>query len=465
MRHTIFVVDDEQQIRRLFDHWLRLKCGYRVRTFASGEDCLDALDEAPDLIVLDVMLNGISGIETLRKIRLRAPEVQVIMVSGQGQTDVVVEAIKLGAIDYLPKTTELPKLELAIRNALQISDLSRQVDELRAEAGHREGPEGIIASVGSMDEALRLVSKAQNSDISVLVQGESGTGKELIARAIHFGGRRAAGPFVVVNCAAIPHELLESEMFGHEKGSFTGAVARKIGKFEQAHGGTLFLDEVGELEPNLQAKLLRAIQQRQFERVGGNETLSADVRIVSATHRDLLQEAARGSFREDLYYRLASFPIALPPLRQRRPDIFLLAGHFLERFTAREGKEVKAFTHEARKLLYEYPWPGNVRELESAVERAVLLCEGEVIGIEDLPAAVRIFDRGEERMPEETPFFDPKMPVMTIDVLKELAVRHALQVTGGNVVESARRLGISRSSIYDLIRRYAVPLREPIAFG
>jgi len=453
-KELIYVVDDEESVRRLLEHWLKTKWGYTLQMFPNGEECLESLDAEPDLIILDIMLPGISGVETLKAIKQRSPDVPVIMLSAQGRIETAVETIKLGALDYFPKSIDLPKLEIAVKNALQLHDLKREVNELRATVAQTGRFDNIISSSGAMDEVLKLVHKAKDSNISVLIQGESGTGKELIARAIHYNGKRKDGPFVAVNCAAIPRDLIESEMFGHEKGAFTGAVQRKIGKFEQANGGTIFLDEIGELELNLQAKLLRAIQQRQFERVGGNEVITADVRIISATNKDLVQASRDREFREDLYYRLASFPIVLPPLRERRSDILLLAEHFLEKFAEREAASVRSFTKKAVKMLYDYPWPGNVRELEGAIERAVLLCDGDAIAETDLPLSVRAFADGDDVGVPTPSLFEGTESVIPLETLKEQAVRHALKVTDGNVLEAAKKLRISRSTLYELMKKY-----------
>ncbi len=452
----VFVVDDEENVRRLLEYWLKNKWGYRLRLFTNGEQCVEALDEAPDLVILDIMLPGISGIDTLRKIKERYPALPVIMLSAQGRIEVAVEAIKLGAIDYFPKSIDFPKLEIAVRNGLQMHDLAREVVQLRESVKQTGKFANIVTNDGAMEGVLRLVHKAKDSDISVLIQGESGTGKELIARAIHFNGKRQAGPFVAVNCAAIPRELLESEMFGHEKGAFTGAHQRKIGKFEQANGGTIFLDEIGELDMNLQAKLLRAIQVRQFERVGGSEIIQVDVRIVSATHKDLLHASQEREFREDLYYRLASFPIMLPPLRARKGDILILAEHFLARFNQEQGKKVHAFSRKGLKMLYDYPWPGNIRELESAIERAVLLADGDVITEHDLPLTLQAFAAGDDIPLPGPSIFDRQDMIIPLESLKEQAVKHALKVTDGNVLEAARKLQISRSTIYELMKKFEI---------
>ncbi len=462
----VFIVDDDATARRLLEHAIGSVWGWRTAVFQSGEECLLHLDEGPDLIVLDILMGGISGVETLARVRERFPELPVIILSSQNRIEVAIETMKLGAHDYFTKPVDLKRLEFSVRNALELSGLRHQVRALRESLDETTHFANILSHSGVMKDVLRLVDKARMSDITVLIEGESGTGKEMIARAMHFHGRRKDGPFVVVNCAAIPKDLLESELFGHEKGSFTGAVALKPGKFEQAHGGTLFLDEIGELELPLQAKMLRAIQQRQFERIGGTETITVDVRIVSATNRSLLAMAQRGEFREDLYYRLATFPVKLPPLRERRGDIALLADHFLREAERKEGKEGMVFSPTTFQRILSYAWPGNVRELQSAVERAVLLADGNTVHERDLPAAIHAtplspFDPG-----IASDLRNPAVPQHTADtivpmeVVKEQAIRAALHVTGGALAEAARRLGIGRTTLYELTRKYRIDTRD-----
>lgn len=303
-----------------------------------------------------------------------------------------------------------------------------------------------------MQDVFRAVEKVFNSNVTVLIQGESGTGKELIARAIHYHSTMRAGkPFVAVNCSALPESLLESELFGHEKGSFTGAVGRRIGKFEQANGGTIFLDEIGLMTPATQSKLLRVLQEREFERVGGNELVKVDVRIISATNKDLEDEMKKGEFREDLYYRISVFPIKLPPLRERREDIPLLAGHFLQKYAKQEGKSIEGITPDALDLMMAYHWPGNVRELENAMERAMVLASGPEIGAKDLPAAVRSL--GEKRIYESD-----NTLASWIEKLEEEALRQALLECEGNISQTAKKLGIGRATIYRKAKKYGLPM-------
>jgi DNA-binding NtrC family response regulator len=452
--HTIYLVEDETNLQVLLEHNLT-SWGYAVRLFSRGDDFVAALDEAaPSLALLDIMLPGIDGVEALKALKERYPDTPAVMLSGQGRIDVAVQTIRLGAFDYLQKPLDLTKLEITVRNALHVFDLSSEVKKLADATTERIQFGNIISAGDTMQSVFRLIKKVQNTDISVLIQGETGTGKELIARAIHDNdSKRKTGPFVALNCASIPHELLESELFGHERGSFTGAVQRKIGKFEQSNGGTLFLDEIGELDMSLQVKLLRVLQTRQFERVGGNELMQVDVRIVSATHRNLHEAIKSGAFREDLFYRLASFPIKLPPLRERREDIPALAKHFLEQFAKRYERDVKGFSRRALKTLYDYSWPGNVRELEHTIERAVILCDTDTISELDLQladtdaaasndAATSLFRTGDDIIPMEK--------------LKEQAIRHALEVTEGNIQEAAQRLHIGRATFYRMLEKFNI---------
>jgi DNA-binding NtrC family response regulator len=451
----IYIVDDEETISKLLEHWVVKKWGYQARTFTTGEACLENLNTIPDAIILDIMLPGIGGVDTLKNIKGRYPDIPVIMLSAQGKVDVAIETIKLGATDYFSKPVDFTKLEVSIKNALQTHDLSREVTRLREAVGKPVHFDSIISDNGAMQEVFKLVQKVKDNDICVLGLGESGTGKELVARAIHYNGNRKDKPFVVVNCASIPHDLLESELFGHERGSFTGAHQRRIGKFEQAIGGTLFLDEIGELDLSLQSKLLRVIQTKQFERVGGNDTLTTDVRLVSATNRDLVKAVAQKQFREDLYFRLATFPIVLPPLRDRRSDILLLAEHFLKKFSAEVSKPGIGFSKKALKLLYEYAWPGNVRELENAIQRALLMADGASITEKDLPLAVVTFGSRDEAT-VTSPLSLGVEHIRPLEKVKEEIIRLALKSTEGNIVDAARRLKIGRATMYRLMKKYKI---------
>lgn len=454
MDKLIFIVDDEPAISKLLSYWVKDKWKYEVEVFASGEDVLKRLSGKPDLILLDIMLPGLDGLETLKRIKHCDENLPVIILSAQGSIEVAVEALRYGAYDYFPKPIDQQRLEPAIKNAIKNYDLTKELQNLRLDVQKEYSFDNIISADGKMQGVFKLVSKVLNNDITVLIYGESGTGKELIARAIHYNGRRKDQPFIVVNCASIPRELLESELFGHEKGSFTGAYQRKIGKFEAANGGTLFLDEVGELEMLLQAKLLRVIQEKAFERVGGNELIKTDVRIISATNRDLKQAVENKEFREDLYYRLNSFPISVPPLRQRRGDILVLAEHFLEGFNKKLGKNTKGFTKKALKYLYEYNWPGNVREMENTIERCMIIGEGDTLDVEDLPIHLRENEVSLNSDLSGTLFTDDT--IVPFEKLKEEAIKHALKTTSGNIVEAAKKLQLGRATIYRLMEKYNI---------
>ena len=366
--------------------------------------------------------------------------------------------MRIGAFDYFTKPVDHQRLEKSIQNALKNFELQRRVENLLSHLQKEYSFENIITSDEKMQKVFALVHRVLNKDINVLLQGESGTGKELIAKAIHYNSARKEKPFVVVNCASIPRELLESELFGHEKGAFTGAINRKTGKFEVADGGTIFLDEIGELEMSLQAKLLRVIQEKEFERVGGNEVIKVDVRIISATNRNLYEMVKNNEFREDLYYRLNSFPITVPPLRERRGDIVLLVNYFIKKFNEKLGMNVTGVTKRAMKYLYDYAWPGNVRELENTIERAMILSDGNKINEETLPEHIK---RGTKQGEiANATLFDSSSPIIPFEKLKEQAIRHALKVTNGNIQEASQKLEIGRATLYRLIEKYKIEVKK-----
>lgn len=458
MNKLIFIVDDEQSISKLLTYWVKEKWKYDVEVFTNGEDALRRLGVKPDLILLDIMLPGMNGIDILKRVKQIDENLPVIILSAQGSIEVAVEALKFGAFDYFPKPIDTQRLEPAIKNAIKGYDLTKELENLKENVKKEYSFDNIISADGKMQDVFKLVSKVMNNDITVLIHGESGTGKELIARAIHYNGKRKDNPFIVVNCASIPRELLESELFGHEKGSFTGAHQRKLGKFEIANGGTLFLDEVGELEMLLQAKLLRVIQEREFERVGGTELIKTDVRILSATNRDLRKAVDEKNFREDLYYRLNSFPISIPPLRQRRGDILVLAQFFLDRFNTKLNKNIKGFSKKAIKLIYEYNWPGNIREMENTIERCMIIAEKDIIDLDDLPAHIKAAEPSGSYELSGSLFSDEN--IIPFEKLKEESIRHALKVTNGNIVEAAKKLQLGRATIYRLMEKYKIENRS-----
>ncbi|MHB1688042.1 MAG: sigma-54-dependent transcriptional regulator [Ignavibacteriaceae bacterium] len=457
MNKLIFIVDDELAISKLLTYWVKEKWKYGVEVFINGEDVLRRLSAKPDLILLDIMLPGMNGIEILKRVKQFDENLPVIILSAQGSIEVAVEALKFGAFDYFPKPIDTQRLEPAIKNAVKGYDLTKEIENLKENVKKEYSFDNIVSADGRMQDVFKLVSKVLNNDITVLIHGESGTGKELIARAIHYNGRRKDNPFIVVNCASIPRELLESELFGHERGSFTGAHQRKLGKFEIANGGTLFLDEVGELEMLLQAKLLRVIQEREFERVGGTELIKTDVRILSATNRDLKKAVEEKNFREDLFYRLNSFPINIPPLRQRRGDILVLSQHFLDTFNKKLVKNIKGFSKKAIKLIYEYGWPGNIREMENTIERCMIIAEKDIIDVDDLPQHIRVSESSGYVEMNGALFSDEN--IIPFEKLKEESIRHALKVTNGNIVEAAKKLQLGRATIYRLMEKYKIENR------
>ncbi len=461
---VVLVVDDMEEVNRLVAAVLA-RGGYEVKTFTSGEACLQAMSGMiPDAIYLDLEMPGLGGLQTLKRIRERHPAVPVVMLTGDERVESVVAAMKLGAYDYLVKPPERQKLLAVARNAVQHHRMSQELTTLKREA-ESGGYEGIVTQADSMKEVFRQMDRVAGTDITLLLQGESGTGKELVARAIHAHSPRRSGPFVAVNCAAIPDTLHESELFGHEKGAFTGAIGRRLGRFELADKGTLFLDEVGELSLPAQAKLLRVLQDNTFHRVGGSQEIRSDFRLVAATFKDLSREVGEGRFREDLYYRVVVFELELPPLRERRGDLDVLLSHFLMRYR-RPGEEPVAISPEVRVALEEYSWPGNIRELENVIQRAVVSTDSRVIELCHLPTRVREglgpstrpsppngVARGGARA-ETAKTADAA--TLNLQRLEELAIQNALRKTGGNLLESGRLLGISRATLYRKLKKYRV---------
>src|SRR5271155_3439436 len=385
---TILIVDDDPVQCRLLEGALH-KFEYETLTRDSGDGALSLLagpDGARiDCVILDLVMPNLDGLGVLAKLRQAAITVPVIVQTAHGGIDNVVSAMRAGAIDFVVKPAGAERLQVSLRNALNASALEGELQRLKHSRAGTLGLQDIITKSACMHAVLRMAEKASASTIPVLVAGESGVGKELIARAIHGSGERRSKPFIAVNCGAMPENLVESILFGHEKGSFTGATERHVGKFVEASGGTLFLDEVGELPPAAQVKLLRAIQEGEVDPVGARKPVKVDVRLISATNRDLIADVKAGRFREDLFYRLHVFPITVPPLRERPADIPALARHFLARFAAEEGKRIRVFTPEALRLLAAFQWPGNIRQLENAVFRAVVLAETDTVGVEEFP--------------------------------------------------------------------------------
>jgi len=447
--HLLIVEDDESQRKMLAD-FLR-DIGAEVEEAADGKEALDKIASThPDVVVSDLRMPGLDGEQLLRKVREMNPEIRIVLVTAYGTVQQAVRCLQAGAQDYLLKPLDLDEVEHVIRQALEHRHLRRENRELRRRLGKIESIPGIVTAGGPMSEVLSTVTRVADSTVSVLILGESGTGKELVARAIHAAGPRAALPFVAVSASALSPTLLESELFGHERGAFTGAERARIGRFEAARGGTIFLDEVGDLPAETQVKLLRVLQERTIERVGSNRAVSVDARVLAATHRDLAARVADGSFREDLYYRLAVVSIEIPPLRRRRGDIPVLVEHFLDKHAALNGDEPVSISREAMDLLVRFDFPGNVRELENIIQRALVLTRGAQVTTSDLPAYV-LTASGEEPDP---PFdLDGSLPAR-VAALERQAIREALENTDGNQTQAAKRLGISERALRYKLAKY-----------
>ncbi len=444
----ILVVDDEEVMCESLAAWLR-EDGYTVDTAASGREAVDKARQRDYAIYfVDLkMPGGMDGIETMMQIRRLWPDASIIIITAYATVDTAITAIKEGAQEYIVKPCNPEEISLLVSRIIKVKNLQRENSILRKKLARQYRVHDVISKNARMQEILGLAREIASLRSTVLIQGESGTGKEMIARAIHNSGDRASKPFVAVSCAALAETLLESELFGHEKGSFTGASQQKRGKFEMAHGGTLFLDEIGDISPKLQVDLLRVLQERSFYRVGGSEEVRVDVRVISATHVNLQQAVAEARFREDLYYRLNVIEIRIPCLRERREDIPLLANHFLERLSHELGKNVTEISEGALKMLMDHNWPGNVRELENAVERAMVTCRGRVLTEDEFSFL------GQSGMPRAL-----QIPAgMTLQEMEKHLIVATLNRTGGNIKESAAVLGIDRSTLYEKIKRYEIP--------
>ncbi len=437
----ILVVDDEEIVRESLVEWLK-EDGYYAEAAADGFEALEKLKEKSwDIALVDLKMPKMDGIELLEKIKEQSPDTQVIIFTAYATVHTAVQAIKKGAYDYLVKPLDPEEVSLLIERLIRSQELVREVSYLRKELSKQYKFHDLISKSPKMQQIFELAKVVAKSNSNVLILGESGTGKELLARAIHNESPRANGPFVAVSCVAIPDTLLESELFGHEKGAFTDAIAQKKGKFELAHGGTLFLDEIGDISPKMQLALLRVLEEREFTRVGGTKPIKVDVRIIAATNRNLQKAVEEGRFRDDLYYRLNVITIQIPPLRERKEDIPLLVEHFVEKFNIQMGKRVKGVSQEAMRLLMEYDWPGNVRELENVIERAMVIAKGEWITPDDLflPTSSKA---------EENP--------MSLEAVEKAHILKVLNDTGWNIQRSAQILGIDRTTLYHKIKRYGL---------
>jgi len=446
----ILVVDDDEIHRMMLQATLESE-GYVVLEADDGQTAVDAVKkEFYDLILMDIRMVHMGGIDALKEIKRISPGIPVLMMTAFASIETAVEAVRFGAYDYVTKPLDMEKLKRNIASELEHSDLKQEVTVLRERLGHRFDLSNIIGKSKKMQEVFEMLAMAAPSDATVLIQGESGTGKELIANAIHHNSARTGNPFIKVNCAALPESLLESELFGHERGAFTGAVNMRKGRFELADGGSIFLDEISEMSSAMQAKLLRILQEHEFERVGGTKTMKIDVRVILATNTDLEQEVREGHFREDLFYRLNVISVLLPPLRERREDIPLLAEHFLSIYSEKNRSITKGFLPRTLDLFMRYDWPGNIRELENTIERSVIMTRGDYISSTDLPTSIQALD-GE--------LADENTGVTSGWSLKEVErdlIIKTLDQTDGNKTKAAEILGINRKTLQNKIKEYKV---------
>ncbi len=446
----ILVVDDEEVMCESLAAWLR-EDGYHVDTAASGREAVEkaALRDYAIYFVDLKMPGGMDGIETMMQIRRLHPDASIIIITAYATVDTAITAIKEGAQEYIVKPCNPEEISLLVSRLVKVKRLQRENTILRKKLARHYNFHDVLSKNARMLDVLSLAHEVASLRSTVLIQGESGTGKEMVARAIHTAGDRATKPFIAVSCAALAETLLESELFGHEKGAFTGANQQRLGKFEMAGGGAIFLDEIGDISPKLQVDLLRVLQERSFYRVGGTEEVRVEARVIAATHVDLRQAVAEGKFREDLFYRLNVIEIRIPPLRERREDVPLLARHFLERLSHELGKDIADFSEDALKVLMDHNWPGNVRELENAVERAVVTCRGRVLTEEDFA----FLAHNGAMKPWSIP------AGITLQEMEKQLITATLQRTQGNIREAASILGIDRSTMYEKIKRYEIPRR------
>ncbi len=445
----IFILEDDVWYGSMLHHYLSLNPDYEVRRFENSKAFFGALHEKPDVVTLDYSLPDMDGDEVLKKIREVHPDIQVIIISGQEDVATAISLLKNGAFDYIVKDDDTKdRLWNILAHLKEIDGLRKEVEQLKEQVGKKyDFSKFLIGKSDAIEKVFALVEKASKTNITVSISGETGTGKEMVAKAIHYNSEKHKKPFIPVNVAAIPRDLIESELFGHEKGAFTGAVTRRIGKFEEANGGTLFLDEIGEMDINLQAKLLRVLQEREITRVGGNEVVPVNVRIIVATHKNLLDEVGTKNFREDLYYRLIGLPIHLPPVRERGNDIVILAKHFIDQFSKENSTERKALSQEAQQKLLSYPFPGNVRELKSVMELACVMADGDTIMPEHVSVntAAKIADL----MSKERSLKEYEIQI----------IQHYLDKYDRDVLLVAKKLDVGKSTIYRMIQAGELKVR------
>lgn len=448
----ILVVDDEENIRIVLRTLLR-RNSYEVELAANAEEALQRLDSfAPDIVLTDVRMPGKSGIDLVGELRNRNTAITILVMSAYGSVELALEAMKAGAYDYIPKPFKSDEVILALKKAEERENLRRENLALKEEIQREFQFESILAKSDSMREIFRTIAKIADYKTTILITGQSGVGKELVARALHRRSSRKNEPFVAINCGAIPEALLESELFGHKRGAFTDASSDKRGLFEEANGGTVFLDEIGEMPLSLQVKLLRVLQEETLRRLGDTRDIKVNTRVVAATNRDLQVEVKAGRFREDLYYRLNVLHLHIPPLRERREDIGLLIDHFLQRNNTRLGTKIRGIDSESRRLMAEYAWPGNVRELENTIERAMVLCEGEVISANDLPPRIK-----DVQDPVQAQLASGDLSIKKANrIIEEILIRRALQRTKGNRTRAAEILEISHRALLYKIKNYNI---------
>jgi DNA-binding NtrC family response regulator len=456
IKPTLLIVDDEPGARESLE--VILEDDYHVLSVGSGQEALKTLQQKPiNLILLDVNMPDMDGLTVLRKIKEQDEEIDVIMVSALNQARKAVDAIKLGAYDYITKPYEPEDILSTVNRVISKQKLYKELDFLRREVEESRGFDQIVSQNKTMQEIFQLIKKVAFTSTNILITGESGTGKELIARSIHRQGNRRNGPFVAINCAAIPSELMESEMFGHEKGAFTGAHTRTIGKFEYANGGALFLDEISVLRSDLQAKLLRVLQEREIERIGSNKPIKIDIRVISATNTNLEDAVMRGKFRQDLYFRLNVIPISIPPLRERKEDIPLLAKHFLNKFNTAFNKKIPGFTEKALDAFTKYHWPGNIRELENLIERIVVLSSGnEMMDLKDIPLEI-LMDSGQDIQELEP----RKIGLIKIrEAIEKRIILNVLEATQWNQTETAKILKVNRNTLIQKAKQLGILMKK-----
>ncbi|NQV61093.1 MAG: sigma-54-dependent Fis family transcriptional regulator [Alphaproteobacteria bacterium] len=468
MVHTVLIIDDDPTQRRLLEAVVS-RHGYNVAVAKGGEDAVAFIKSEEgnsiDLILLDLVMPDLDGFAVLQQVKPRYPDLPIIVLTAQSGIDVIVKVMQAGAVDFIPKPASPERLLVSMENALKMIVLSGQVSRLTRQVDGRMQFDDLVGGGAAMTGTLDLARRAASSNIPVLIEGESGVGKEMIARAVQGSGERSGKAFVAVNCGAIPENLIESILFGHEKGAFTGASERHAGKFQEADGGTLFLDEIGELRQDMQVKLLRALQEGEVDPVGARAPVKVDIRLISASNRDLQQQVKDGNFREDLYYRLNVFPISVPPLRERQEDIAPLAAHFIAKMAATEGKAVRGLSGHAMALLRGFDWPGNVRQLENAIFRAVVLCDGDELKLADFPqiamsmgmeTPMAIKDGGAGDLPG----LDAAGEVRSLNAMEADMIRLAIDRYDGQMTEVARRLGIGRSTLYRKVAEFGIDVER-----